>query len=244
MGVMFLKIVDSFTPINFMKEKEGSIMKVPIEQDLFLVMSDLRPEEQLAIIKAIGFYPEEPAEGWPKSNTWVAIRRILDKKLEMRERIAERNRINGRKHVSKKNAQPKQEQVSQSTKNTEKSPQSDEQLNLFNELAREKSKESVKRFIPPTLDEWLEFCREKNLDQQTMKNAWESYNVANWHDSRGAPIKNWKLKILQVWANHSTNFNKAKFREKTAQEQRFEAYADFLSRHKEDANATPNFNFN
>lgn len=219
-------------------------MKVPIEQDLFLVMSDLRPEEQLAIIKAIGFYPEEPAEGWPKSNTWVAIRRILDKKLEMRERIAERNRINGRKHVSKKNTQPKQEQISHHPQNAEKSPQSDEQLNLFNEPTPEKSKESVKRFVPPTLEEWLNFCREKNLDQRTMQNAWESYNVANWHDSRGAPIKNWKLKILQVWANHSPNLATASFREKTAQEKRFEAYAEFLARHKEENNATANFNFN
>lgn len=70
-----------------------------------------------------------------------------------------------------------------------------------------------KTFVPPTLDEWLDFCREKNLDLGKMRNAYESYVVADWHDSQGNPIRNWKQKILQVWAAKPQNYNQqtAKF---------------------------------
>lgn len=64
-----------------------------------------------------------------------------------------------------------------------------------------------KAFTPPTLDEWLDFCREKNLDLEKMRNAYESYVVADWHDSQGNPIRNWKQKILQVWAAKPQNYN-------------------------------------
>lgn len=70
-----------------------------------------------------------------------------------------------------------------------------------------------KPFVPPTIDEWLEYCREKNLDMAKMRNAYESYVVADWHDSQGNPIRNWKQKILQVWAAKPQNYNQqtAKF---------------------------------
>lgn len=70
-----------------------------------------------------------------------------------------------------------------------------------------------KPFCPPTLEEWLDFCREKNLNLEKMRNAYESYGVADWHDSQGNPIRNWKQKILQVWAAKPQNYNQqtAKF---------------------------------
>lgn len=70
-----------------------------------------------------------------------------------------------------------------------------------------------KPFRPPTLDEWLDFCREKNLDLDKMRNAYEGYRVADWHDTEGKPIRNWKQKILVVWASRPSNYNQksAKF---------------------------------
>lgn len=62
-----------------------------------------------------------------------------------------------------------------------------------------KASKEIKKFTQPTIDEWMEYCRELNLDEQTMRRAYDSYAVANWHDTRGNPIRNWKQKILQVW---------------------------------------------
>lgn len=64
-----------------------------------------------------------------------------------------------------------------------------------------------KRFTPPTIDEWLDFCREKNLNLEKMRNAYDGYVAADWHDTQGTPIRNWKQKILMVWAGRPDNYN-------------------------------------
>lgn len=75
----------------------------------------------------------------------------------------------------------------------------------------------TKHFTPPTLEEWLDFCREKNLDLDKMRNAYDGYVAANWHDTKGNPIRNWKQKILMVWMQNSENYNKqsARFPQKS-----------------------------
>lgn len=69
----------------------------------------------------------------------------------------------------------------------------------LNDIKHEKPKPKKKDFVPPTLEEWLDFCAEKGLKQQRMTEAYEGYECAGWKDSRGNPIKNWKQKILNVW---------------------------------------------
>lgn len=64
-----------------------------------------------------------------------------------------------------------------------------------------------KSFCPPTLEEWMDFCREKNLNLEKMRNAYEGYVAADWHDTQGSPIRNWKQKILMVWASRPDNYN-------------------------------------
>lgn len=64
-----------------------------------------------------------------------------------------------------------------------------------------------KPFTPPTIEEWLDFCREKNLNLDKMRNAYDGYVAANWHDTKGNPIRNWKQKILMVWTQNSENYN-------------------------------------
>lgn len=90
----------------------------------------------------------------------------------------------------------------------------------------------IKKFAKPTLEDWLDFCREKNLDIATMKSAYESYDVAGWYDSAGRPIRNWKQKILQVWAVKAHNQNRAQFTPKSKAEinteKSYAAYAEFL----------------
>lgn len=74
-----------------------------------------------------------------------------------------------------------------------------------------------KPFTPPTIEEWLDFCREKNLNLDKMRNAYDGYVAANWHDTKGNPIRNWKQKILMVWMQNSENYNtqSARFSQKS-----------------------------
>lgn len=79
----------------------------------------------------------------------------------------------------------------------------DNNNNIYISRAREK-----KPVVIPTLDEWLEFCKEKGLDLERMRSVYEGYKLNSWKDSRGNQIKNWKLKILQVWCVNSKKFEK------------------------------------
>lgn len=62
-----------------------------------------------------------------------------------------------------------------------------------------KSKVNSKEFAPPILNEVIDYFKENNYTEIVAKKAFEFYSVANWHDSNGKPVKNWKQKMLSVW---------------------------------------------
>ena len=51
------------------------------------------------------------------------------------------------------------------------------------------------RFVPPTLEEISAYCHERgnNVDPQKV---FDYYSAADWKDSSGKPVRNWKQKII------------------------------------------------
>lgn len=71
--------------------------------------------------------------------------------------------------------------------------------------------QKTKNIQKPSLSEVEDYFLEKGSTVEKAKQAFEYYEVADWHDSKGKPVKNWKQKMLSVWINNSnfkTNFNK------------------------------------
>jgi len=64
------------------------------------------------------------------------------------------------------------------------------------------------KFIAPTEKQVIEYFIEKGFDVNTAKKAFEYYDLADWKDSKGNKVKNWKQKMLANWMNN--NYNKAK----------------------------------
>ena len=66
---------------------------------------------------------------------------------------------------------------------------------------------------PPTEIEVVEFFEEKGFAKDLAQKAFEYYNIADWKDSKGNKVKNWKQKMLSVWmknnntTNHATTHN-------------------------------------
>lgn len=60
-----------------------------------------------------------------------------------------------------------------------------------------KENREKKAFVPPSLEEVRAYCAEKGLLTDAGK-FWDYYEAGDWVDSRGTPVKNWKLK-LQTW---------------------------------------------
>jgi hypothetical protein len=64
---------------------------------------------------------------------------------------------------------------------------------------KERKGNKNKVFIPPTLQEVKNYFLENGYSVEAAETAFNYYQVADWHDSKGNKIKNWKQKMHGVW---------------------------------------------
>jgi hypothetical protein len=57
----------------------------------------------------------------------------------------------------------------------------------------------VNKFTAPTLLEVQTYFTENGFNKELAKRAFDYYDVANWKDSKGSQVKNWKQKMRGVW---------------------------------------------
>ena len=57
---------------------------------------------------------------------------------------------------------------------------------------------NTKIFIEPSFEEFEKYCSDNN-HKNIARRAYDGYKEANWHDSKGNKIKNWKQKLQHVW---------------------------------------------
>ncbi len=71
----------------------------------------------------------------------------------------------------------------------------------YKEYKEVKNKEKVykKKFIPPSIDDVKQYFQEKGYREDVAVKAFEYYELGNWKDSRGNPVKNWKQKMFTNW---------------------------------------------
>ena len=54
-----------------------------------------------------------------------------------------------------------------------------------------------------TIHEWIEEVKKYFIDngytKESAEKAFNYYSVANWCDSNGKPVLNWKQKMINVW---------------------------------------------
>lgn len=77
------------------------------------------------------------------------------------------------------------------------------QVKETKESKQKKSKEK-NVFVPPTLQEVIDYCVERNNNVDAKK-FYDSYAVADWVDSKGDPVRNWKQKMINVWEKRENN---------------------------------------
>lgn len=64
-----------------------------------------------------------------------------------------------------------------------------------------------KPFIKPSLVEVEEYFVANGYKKEIGKKAWMGYDTANWFDSKGSPILNWKQKMINVWFKEEHKIN-------------------------------------
>lgn len=60
-------------------------------------------------------------------------------------------------------------------------------------------KKKIVNFTPPKIEDVILYFQENGYKKESAIKAFDYYNVANWHDSKGNKIKNWKQKMQGVW---------------------------------------------
>ena len=67
---------------------------------------------------------------------------------------------------------------------------------------KKKDKDKEKGFMSPTFDEYFEYCKKEGFSN-IAERSFKAYSEANWHDSHGNPVKNWKSKLQNNWFRDS-----------------------------------------
>lgn len=62
-------------------------------------------------------------------------------------------------------------------------------------------------FTPPLEFEVVDYFKENGYSEQSAKKAFNYYNIAEWSDSKGNKIKNWKQKMISVWFKDENKIN-------------------------------------
>ena len=61
------------------------------------------------------------------------------------------------------------------------------------------SKKNTKVFIAPTPEDVIKYFKANGYDENLASRAFKYYDTANWKDSKGKQVKNWKQKMQGVW---------------------------------------------
>ena len=70
---------------------------------------------------------------------------------------------------------------------------------IIKEEKEDKPKKPRSVFTPPVISDVISYFEENGYTKQSAEKAFKYYSVANWKDSKGDQVKNWKQKMQGVW---------------------------------------------
>lgn len=86
------------------------------------------------------------------------------------------------------------------------------------------NKKNIKKrsFTPPTLEEVEKYCKERknNVDA---KKFFDYFSAADWVDSKGNPVKNWKQKVI-TWESFGKDDNDGRTKQDTGSSRKYGNY--------------------
>lgn len=104
------------------------------------------------------------------------------------------------------------ESISKRWEKYERNTNVEQTINESNTNKEKKSKikkSKIKEFIAPSLDDVKAYFKENDYKEETAIKFYQSYSVANWVDSKGNQVKNWKQKAVNVWFNEENKIKKS-----------------------------------
>ena len=78
-------------------------------------------------------------------------------------------------------------------------PATNQQLTTVKEVKEDKKPRNNKIFIPPILEDVKTYFKDNGYSEQSSVRFFNYYSTAEWKDSQGKQVRNWKQKALGVW---------------------------------------------
>lgn len=75
-----------------------------------------------------------------------------------------------------------------------------------------------KRFTPPRIEEIESYFSENGYTKESARKAFNYYSCANWKDSKGNQVKNWKQKMQGVWFKEENRIKSSNIQSITIQD--------------------------
>ncbi len=175
---------------------------IVVYADWISIFNKLSDDEAGRLIKHFFGYVNDQNPTAPDRLTDIIfepIKQQLKRDLKKYEAMCLRNKSNG-----EKGGRPKQTDknpnnpvgLNGNPKNPTE-PDTDTDTDTDNETEIKKRKRAP--FKKPSIEEVKNFFDENGYDPEFGATRWHYYNDANWFDSHGNPVLNWKQKMRSVW---------------------------------------------
>jgi hypothetical protein len=126
---------------------------------------------------------------------------VLDSNIYIRFLSEQLNEFDDISKKNSKNAKDGWEKRRKLNENEELSHRNATALNsqCESDAIREEKKREKKIIYTPTIDEVELYFKDNGYTKESAIKAFHFYDVANWVDSKGNKVKNWKQKMQGVW---------------------------------------------
>lgn len=161
-------------------EKAGQLIK-----HIFAYVNDENPKTEDVLINAV----------------FANIKQTLKRDLRKYETIREKRVIAG-----KASADKRQQVLTSVDKSKHVNPVNDN-VNVNGNVSVIVKKEKKNAFIPPVISDVTSYFEENGYKRETGIKAYNYYNAANWKDSKGNQVRNWKQKMIAVWFKDENKVN-------------------------------------
>lgn len=162
------------------------------------VLSDLPNDLRLEVYDAIIGYGLSGETKDLKPMAKIAfgfIKQDIDRNNVKRNEFIEKQISNG-----KKGGRPKNPKNPSLFLETQKSHNVNGNVNVNdNENENENEERKDKSFSKPSVSDVISYFDEKGYSKDAAITAFEYYDSADWKDSKGNRVRNWKQKMIAVW---------------------------------------------
>lgn len=90
--------------------------------------------------------------------------------------------------------------------------ENDSPIPVINTIKETNTYKRTNKFTPPSIEDVKDYFLINGYKEESAIKAYNFYNTADWVDSRGEKVKNWKQKMIGVWFKEENKITKTEAR--------------------------------